>query len=129
LKSPKSFKPKRGTGNSFNARKKRDILYDSVWNHYRIVFLKINPRCYACGARATVVDHLVAHKGDKELFTKVDNHIPLCKHDHDTITAKFDRVEPPNYQGKLEYLAKRRVQTSTTITVKVLPHYGSRPKI
>lgn len=124
MKKPKNFRPKVGTGNSFNPRRNRDRLYGAEWNKYRATFLKVNPRCYACGDKATVVDHLKAHKGDVKLFKQVDNHIPLCKFDHDTITAKFDRIEPPNLDGKLRYLADRRVQTATDITVKVLPRFG-----
>ena len=124
MKRPKSYRPKKGTGSSFNPRKNRDRLYDWKWDKYRFVFLKTNPKCYACGERATVVDHLVAHKGDEKLFKKVDNHIPLCKFDHDTITAKYDRHEPQKYKEKLEYLAKRRSAKGVVTAVKVLPKYG-----
>lgn len=125
MKKPKSYKPTRNQGGkSFNGRRDRDRLYDHTWTKYRALFLSLNPTCYACGEKATVVDHLVAHKGDKELFVKVDNHIPLCKHHHDTITATFDRKEPPDLEGKLRYLSATRVARGVFSSVKVLKSYG-----
>jgi 5-methylcytosine-specific restriction enzyme A len=32
---------------------------------------------------ASVVDHIVAHKGDASLFWKTSNHRSLCKNCHD----------------------------------------------
>jgi 5-methylcytosine-specific restriction endonuclease McrA len=125
LKKPKSYSPTKSQGGkSFNSRRNRDRLYDGTWSKYRALFLSINPRCYACGEKATVVDHLVAHKGDKALFEKVDNHIPLCKKDHDIITATYDRKEPPDLEGKLHYLSSRRVEKDIHSSVKVLRFYG-----
>lgn len=125
MRKPKQYRSRKtSSGPTFNGRKKRDSLYDTTWTMYRILFLRINGKCYACGEKATVVDHLVAHKGDDKLFRKMDNHIPLCKMDHDTITAKFDRHEPPDYKGKLVYLAERRAKTGTEVVVKVLAKYG-----
>ncbi|MEK4492972.1 HNH endonuclease [Paenibacillus sp. FSL L8-0493] len=39
---------------------------------------------------ATVVDHIVPHKGDKELFWQRDNWQALCKACHDTKTVRED---------------------------------------
>ena len=38
-----------------------------------------------------MTDHLTPHKGDKDLFVKMGNHIPLCHKCHNTVTSKFDR--------------------------------------
>lgn len=127
MKKQRIFKRKRESSNKrFNPRKDRDKMYDSTWSIYARIFLNVNKNCYACGKHASVVDHLVPHKGDEALFKKVDNHIPLCKKHHDTITALFDRHDIPKYKEKLEYLAKIRLETGTTSVVRVLPRYGER---
>jgi 5-methylcytosine-specific restriction protein A len=39
---------------------------------------------------ATVVDHIIPHKGNHELFWDAKNHQPLCKRHHDIKTCKED---------------------------------------
>ena len=39
---------------------------------------------------ATVVDHIVAHKGDKALFWNTDNHRALCRAHHDARVDEGD---------------------------------------
>lgn len=126
MKKPKIFTRPRFKTKTFNPRKDRDSLYDTEWATYSKSFLRINPKCYACGRPSEVVDHLMAHKGKESLFKMLNNHIPLCKSHHDKITARFDRHEPPLYKEKLEYLAKVRLETGTTLVVRVLPHYGKK---
>ena len=53
------------------------------------------PFCRMCLAmvppartRATVVDHVIPHRGDWQLFVDANNHQSLCKHHHDQKTAK-----------------------------------------
>ena len=38
--------------------------------------------------RATVVDHVIPHRGNWQLFVDPNNHQSLCKHHHDQKTAK-----------------------------------------
>lgn len=64
--------------------------YDAKWRKYRRWFLERHPLCNICGAPATVVDHIVPHKGDKELFWDINNHQALCKHCHDVKTVRED---------------------------------------
>ena len=69
--------------------------YDSRWRRTRIGFLKKHPLCAECEKRgrttlATVVDHIIPHKGDKVLFWDRSNWQPLCKQCHDRKTAKED---------------------------------------
>lgn len=127
----KSFKPKTGgVGRKFvNAEeKKREKLYDHQWEKYRSRFLKENPRCYCCGAKATVVDHLVPHKGDIELFKKLDNHIPLCKLHHDTATGLFDTryVVGKGVTGKVNWMKweRARFEIEGIVRVRPLPSYS-----
>ncbi|TYB85523.1 HNH endonuclease signature motif containing protein [Oceaniovalibus sp. ACAM 378] len=58
--------------------------YGSAWRKARDLFLKINDRCAwpGCRALATLVDHIVAHKGDMRLFWDRSNWQPLCTSCH-----------------------------------------------
>jgi 5-methylcytosine-specific restriction protein A len=64
--------------------------YDAKWRAYRLDYLKRNPNCKRCGAKATVVDHIIPHKGNKGLFWTTFNHQALCKSCHDSKTARED---------------------------------------
>ena len=69
--------------------------YGGRWQKYRIVFLGDNPLCVECLKNndltpATVVDHIIPHKGDYDLFWDEDNHQALCKRCHDIKTATED---------------------------------------
>jgi len=57
--------------------------------------LKCNPLCVECKKQgkitpATVVDHIVPHKGDQEKFWDPNNHQSLCDTCHNRKTAKED---------------------------------------
>jgi len=64
--------------------------YGSRWQSARTGFLNHNPDCTQCGSTATVVDHIVPHKGDNDLFWDRSNWQPLCKRCHDAKTARND---------------------------------------
>ncbi|WAH38608.1 HNH endonuclease [Alicyclobacillus dauci] len=69
--------------------------YDSRWRKARLAYLKKHPLCAECEREgsltpATVVDHIVPHKGDKKLFWDKNNWQPMCKPHHDAKTAKED---------------------------------------
>lgn len=64
--------------------------YDSKWRAYRKRFLSIHPLCEECGRLATVVDHIVPHKGNEDLFWDVTNHQALCETCHNRKTATHD---------------------------------------
>jgi len=63
--------------------------YGSRWQKARATFLSHHPEC-GCGADATVVDHIIPHKGDQGLFWDTSNWQPMCKRCHDSKTAKQD---------------------------------------
>ena len=72
----------------WDAEGKRNKLYGRRWRKERGQFLAINRYCKFCRAagkraRATVVDHIVPHRGDEELFWEQSNWQPLCKPCHD----------------------------------------------
>lgn len=69
--------------------------YDARWRAARAVFLGEHPCCHVCLAEgravaATVVDHVIPHKGDPILFWDRANWAPLCKRHHDQKTATQD---------------------------------------
>jgi 5-methylcytosine-specific restriction protein A len=69
--------------------------YGSRWQSVRAGYLRSHPLCRRCEEAgqlvpATVVDHIVAHKGDRSLFWNSDNWQPLCKSCHDRKTATED---------------------------------------
>lgn len=69
--------------------------YTVRWRRVRESYLRRHPLCVECEKKdritaATVVDHIIPHKGDHELFWNEDNWQSLCKTHHDIKTAKED---------------------------------------
>lgn len=119
MKKPKLFSPPRTSGANKFAKESR---YKKIsWVEYRSVFLKHNPNCYACPERARVVDHIIAHKDNETLFWATTNFMPLCKSCHDTITANFDRYNPPKTEEKMKWVDASRYKHSITTRVKIVP--------
>ena len=68
-------------------------MYGHRWRKSRAIWIAANPWCVACEAvgvteMATVVDHIVAHKGNLGLFWDSENWQSLCKRCHDKKTAQ-----------------------------------------
>lgn len=69
--------------------------YGAKWRRERADYLRDNPLCVRClddehVVAATVVDHIVPHKGDQKLFWRRSNWQALCKTCHDRKTATED---------------------------------------
>lgn len=66
--------------------------YDSRWQKAREGWLRAHPLCVMCdrATPATVVDHKVAHRGDKVLFWDKNNWQSLCKKCHDSHAQRRD---------------------------------------
>jgi len=69
-----------------------DRGYDARWRQARKLFLGRNPLCRECMKAgrltpATVVDHIIPHRGDQKLFWDESNWQPLCKACHDKKTG------------------------------------------
>jgi len=67
--------------------------YDSKWRRARLVYLAANPLCVQCRCDgvvhpASVIDHIVPHRGDRELFNDQSNWQSLCKRHHDEKTRR-----------------------------------------
>lgn len=71
--------------------------YGPAWRKASKAFLQAHPLCEECRkqgkfVKATVVDHIVPHRGDEELFWDRSNWRPLCKWCHDRKTKKEDQM-------------------------------------
>ena len=64
--------------------------YNAKWNKARKIFLASHPLCAVCGAPATDVDHIIPHKGNKNLFWDQSNWQALCHSCHSRKTARED---------------------------------------
>ena len=76
--------------------------YGPRWRKASRAFLRAHPFCAEClrhnrVTRATVVDHVKPHRGDRELFWDEGNWQPLCKKCHDRKTMTEDRYEEYRY--------------------------------
>ena len=81
--------------------------YNYAWQKYRLYFLYINPLCVIHLKRgrlvsADTVDHIIPHKGDRQLFIDTSNHQALCKQCHDIKTATEDGGFGRNIWGEGE---------------------------
>ena len=70
--------------------------YGPRWRRARAAFLARHPLCASCQADgrlvpATVVDHVVPHRGDAALFWSKANWQGLCNPCHDAKTAREGR--------------------------------------
>ena len=66
--------------------------YTSKWQRKRKLFLKNHPLCVMCKSKgkyieATVVDHIVPHRGNEQLMWDESNWQALCKACHDNKTG------------------------------------------
>lgn len=69
--------------------------YDRTWRKYREKYLIDNQLCVKClkvgkVLEATVVDHIIPHKGNMKLFWDRKNHQSLCETCHNKKTASED---------------------------------------
>jgi 5-methylcytosine-specific restriction protein A len=69
-------------------------LYDKrQWRKRRAAYLRVNPQCVECEKHgiikpADVVDHIIPHGGDPELFWSSDNWQGLCVGCHNSKTNR-----------------------------------------
>ena len=69
--------------------------YNHAWRKASKQFLQTHPLCEECKkhgryTKATVVDHVIPHRGDQKLFWDRSNWRALCKHCHDRKTGRED---------------------------------------
>ena len=89
--------PKRDYKKEYQRRGREFVpLYNRRWSRARKAFLSDHPLCIRCSTAgiyntATVVDHIVPHRGCLERFWDQTNWQALCKRCHDAKTAHEDR--------------------------------------
>lgn len=71
--------------------------YGYKWQQHRLRFLQLNPLCVYCEhdgrvTEATVVDHMVPHKGDQKLFWDTENHQALCAPCHSSVKQREEKA-------------------------------------
>lgn len=76
--------------------------YNSKWQRDSKSYLKDNPLCVMCKrngkyVQATVVDHIVPHRGNQKLFWSHSNWQALCKPCHDKKTGTEDSTPTYTY--------------------------------
>jgi 5-methylcytosine-specific restriction enzyme A len=69
--------------------------YGHKWRQARGAWLREHPLCIECEAGGVItpafaIDHIKPHKGDMKLFWDRKNWQSLCKHHHDSKTARED---------------------------------------
>ena len=79
-------------------------LYTYRWQKARLQYLRTYPLCVMCGkkglfVKADVVDHIVPHKGDMNLFWDRNNWQALCYDHHNVDKQRMElggreRCEP-----------------------------------
>ena len=75
--------------------------YGKAWQRESRRFLQAHPLCVRCAeqgryVKATVVDHIIPHRGDRNLFWDRNNWQALCKPCHDRKT--FSEDSNPEYR-------------------------------
>ena len=76
--------------------------YGRAWQKASKQFLQVHPLCEEClrqgkYKKATVVDHVIPHRGDEKLFWDRNNWRALCKKCHDKKTMTIDRGKMYQY--------------------------------
>src|SRR3546814_2674479 len=76
----------------------RERGYTRTWEKARLVHLREHPLCAMCArdgrtTAATVVDHVVPHRGDDRLFWDRTNWQSLCKPHHDGEKRREEEAE------------------------------------
>lgn len=99
---PRQFRPsytsKQTTEQRTKEAKEYRKLYNYQWTKLRTNYLRRNPLCVMCRmdgktVMASVVDHIIPHKGDQALFYDENNWQPLCKPCHDKIKQRMEKAE------------------------------------
>lgn len=70
--------------------------YNSRWRKARESYLKSHPLCVMCEEQnkivvATVVNHIIPHKGDQSLFWDKSNWQAVCKLHHDSTIQRQEK--------------------------------------
>lgn len=72
--------------------------YNHEWRKARLEYLASHPHCRECSKQgvtrlATVVDHVIPHRGDNRLFWHRAGWQPLCAPCHNSIKQRQERAQ------------------------------------
>lgn len=89
-----------------NRRTAHQRGYDHRWRKESKAFLAVNPWCVqlgdGCTRLATLVDHIVPHRGDMVKFWNRANWQGLCDHCHNVHKAREESEGPRrDHRGRL----------------------------
>ena len=96
---------KRTVGKAMDARRPSSYArgYTAEWQKARREYLKEYPLCRHCEQRgrleaAVLIDHIIPHKGDMDLFWDHNNWQPLCQecHNRKTMNESIAKRVKPN---------------------------------
>lgn len=78
------------------SKPRHPTLYSYRWQQARAGFLRKHPLCVRCHQQgmamaATVVDHIVAHKGEMQRFWDRTNWQPLCGNCHNSYKQRLEK--------------------------------------
>jgi len=81
--------------------------YSYAWQKARAGFLRNHPLCKAHDDKgevvpATVVDHIVPHRGDRALFWDRRNWQPACRWHHDAVKQRLEQLYAAGKIGAAE---------------------------
>ena len=98
--------------------------YNSVWRSFRNRFLKEHPLCAYCLKQnvvtmATVVDHIIPHRGDADLFWRQGNHQSLCTTCHSSIKQREENKQAK--EANLHHQAGQVADISLLMPVAAFP--------
>lgn len=84
------------------AKSTKEKGYNRSWQKASKLYLASHPMCVRCLRKgkivpATVVDHIIPHRGDQKLFWNKNNWQSLCKSCHDSKTMTEDRYQEYHY--------------------------------
>lgn len=76
---------------------KHERGYDARWDRASVAYRREHPLCVCCKANGVVeavalVDHIIPHKGDRELFWDRDNWQSLCERCDKTIKRALEHL-------------------------------------
>lgn len=125
MKKIASFHPKGSSEfKAFSNKDRYKYLYDNpYWVRYSREFLANNNKCYRCGSKSEVTDHIEPHKGNPRKFWNEENYIPLCSRCHNQATAKFEMkwLGEESLKEKLSWISKNRRVNQLSSRVMLLP--------
>jgi 5-methylcytosine-specific restriction endonuclease McrA len=94
---PKSAPSKRQVDAEYDARRgsARARGYELTWEKESLLFRQEHPLCLGCAAiglaePASLVDHVIPHKGDRGLFWDKCNWQPACARHHDIVKQRLE---------------------------------------